>query len=114
MTRYQALEYLRSVHPLLPSYSILSEALGRESVERKAAAVAARHGHDPFVRRMLYGESDIEDALEMLRLRAVYRLDRGRNLPVAREDLVELLSVSISEVRVLGIRLSGRQHDSLT
>lgn len=94
--------------PRLAAYAVLAEALGRESVERKAEAVRARHGHDPWHARLMYPEGQIEDALEMVRMRATARLDQGLDVPVLQEDLVELLSVSVPNVRLLAIRLSTR------
>lgn len=62
----------------------------------------------PRSARYLYRDGELEDALEMLRLRATYRLDRRMDVPVAREDLMELLASDLPEVRLLGIRLAAR------
>jgi hypothetical protein len=114
VTRCDVLDDLRRVRPLLLAYTVLSQALGRESVERKAEAIAAVHEGEPGRQRILYREGDVEDALEILRLRSVSRLDRGTEISVAEEDLIELLSVDVGEVRLLVIRLSGRTHGTRT
>jgi hypothetical protein len=110
-TRRAALEYLGSVHPLLPAYAVLAEALGREAVEAKARAVEARLAWAGGDVRFLYGEGEVEDALALLCLRTRSRLERGLAVALSRDDLPVLLSADHAQARTLGIRLLARTHE---
>lgn len=107
MTRSEAREYLRSIHPVVLQHAILRELDIGDSIVDRAEHVVEVRVHSPDYPS---DAEDLEDAVEYRFLRMVEQVKRGRRFHLLREDLAELLASEIPAVRLLAIRLSARNQ----
>lgn len=107
MTRSDAREYLRSIHPHELQYAILREVLEDHALVRWYAAYLhslLTHGAEPL-------SEDHRRGHLRTHVEAVQRdLANGERIRIRPEDLVELLASDLPEVRLLAIRLVGRER----
>lgn len=102
MTRSEAREFLRCIHPVALQHAILRELDIGDPIADRAEYVAEVRVHAPDYPSTL---EELEDAVEYRLRRLVEQGKGGRQFHLSREGLADLLASDIPSVRLLAIRL---------